>query len=56
MCVNCVANSVPYVGLAAGGLKLMAWRARSARAALRAGGDHDEQAAQDSTPPATSRT
>jgi hypothetical protein len=32
MCVQCVANALPYVGLAVGGLKVMAWQAGSTRA------------------------
>ena len=28
MCVQCVANSLPYVGIAVGGLKVMTWQAR----------------------------
>ena len=28
MCVQCVASSLPYVGIAVGGLKVMTWQAR----------------------------
>ena len=31
MCLNCVAGSLPYVGIAVGGLRVMGARARSAR-------------------------
>jgi len=34
MCVQCVANSVPYVGIAVGGLRAMSWNAK--RSTLRA--------------------
>ncbi len=36
MCVQCVANSVPYVGLAVGGLRLMSWNARKSARKLSA--------------------
>jgi hypothetical protein len=45
MCVQCVANSVPYVGLAVGGLRLMSWNARQSTRKLaiarRSDPDHD---------------
>lgn len=31
MCAQCVANSVPYVGMAVGGLRVMSWQARRRR-------------------------
>lgn len=33
MCMQCVAQSLPYVGLAIGGLRVMAWKAGRERPA-----------------------